>query len=204
MLQLINKKTVSLLLLAGGRGERMGGQDKGLLTLRSSTFIERLLKRFSPHFNETLISANRNLDEYQRIAALWRARVLEDESDDFVGPLAGILQGLKASCSDWLLVLPCDAQALPDNLLARFHQCSEQAGVRAVFASACGSDQPVVCLLQRNLLPQLEAAFDAGERSVIRWLQSVNAARCEFGDELPAAGWSVNEPADLEAVAQLV
>ncbi len=201
-----SKKSVSLslLILAGGRGERIGGKDKGLLTLQQSTFVERLLKRFSPYFNETLISANRNLEEYQYIAAQWRARVLEDESADFSGPLAGIVQGLKVSCSDWLLVLPCDAQALPDNLLARFHQCCEQTNACAVFASACGRDQPVVCLLRRDLLPQLDLAFAAGQRSVIRWLQSVNAVRCEFGDELPAAGWSVNEPADLEAVAQLV
>lgn len=188
--------TVALLLLAGGRGGRLGGQDKGLLTLNGKTFIERLLTRFAPHTCEVLISANRHLDRYQPLVAPWHATVLPDDVQGFHGPLVGVLTGLKNARTDWVLVLPCDAQGLPDNLLEKLREQQAQTGASAVFAVVDGQAQPLVCLLQRSLLDQLKKDFLAGERSVVRWLQSIGAQCCAFDGDARQC-WSVNTAEDL-------
>lgn len=192
-----NQENLSLLLLAGGRGERLGGQDKGLLTVDGKTFVERLLERFAPKVSAVLISANRHLDVYQTLAAPWHAQVLPDTNAGFHGPLAGILTGLQHTVTDWLLVLPCDAQVLPENLLEKLRACCEQTNALAVFAVVGEQPQPLVCFLQRSLVNKLEQDFLAGERSVVRWLISVGAERCLFDDDADAQCWSVNTPEDL-------
>ncbi len=188
--------TLSLLLLAGGRGERLGGQDKGLLTVDGKTFVERLLLRFAPKVSEVLISANRYLDRYQQLAAPWHAKVLQDDVQGFHGPLAGILTGLKHAHTDWVLMLPCDAQNLPSDVLEKICEQQQQTGASAVFAAVDEQNQPLVCLLQRTLLESLEKKFVAGERSVVRWLQSIGAQCCAFDGDARQC-WSVNTAEDL-------
>jgi molybdopterin-guanine dinucleotide biosynthesis protein A len=173
------------------------GQDKGLLTVDGKTFVERLLERFAPKVSAVLISANRHLDVYQTLAAPWHAQVLPDTNAGFHGPLAGILTGLQHTVTDWLLVLPCDAQVLPENLLEKLRACCEQTNALAVFAVVGEQPQPLVCFLQRSLVKRLEQDFLAGERSVVRWLISVGAERCLFDDDADAQCWSVNTPEDL-------
>jgi molybdopterin-guanine dinucleotide biosynthesis protein A len=168
-----------------------------LLTLGSKTFVERLLLRFAPKVSAVLISANRYRDRYQQLAAPWHAKVLQDDVQGFHGPLAGVLTGLNNARTDWVLVLPCDAQKLPENLLEKLRACCEQTNALAVFAVVGEQPQPLVCFLQRSLVNKLEQDFLAGERSVVRWLISVGAERCLFDDDADAQCWSVNTPEDL-------
>jgi molybdopterin-guanine dinucleotide biosynthesis protein A len=111
------------------------GKTKGLLTVDGKTFVERLLERFAPKVSAVLISANRHLDVYQTLAAPWHAQVLPDTNAGFHGPLAGILTGLQHTVTDWLLVLPCDAQVLPENLLEKLRACCEQTECPRCFCS---------------------------------------------------------------------
>ena len=196
-----NQENLSLLILAGGRGERLGEQDKGLLTVDGKTFVERLLLCFAPKVSAVLISANRHFDDYQTIAAPWHAQVLPDTNAGFHGPLAGILTGLQHTVTDWLLVLPCDAQVLPENLLEKLRACCEQTNAPAVFAVVGEQPQPLVCFLRRSLVKKLEQDFLAGERSVVRWLMSVSAERCLFDDDAGIQCWSVNTTEDLARIA---
>ncbi len=160
MLQIRN---TDLLILAGGQARRMGGKDKGLVPLAGRAMIEHVLERVSgaPGLSSQVwISANRNLDAYARYGS-----VLTDSSDAFIGPLAGMLQGLKACHSERLLVLPCDAPLvhpdLPRQLLA--------PDTPIVVASDAQRWQPVFCCLHRDLIDDLSAQLSAGERKIDRW-----------------------------------
>jgi molybdenum cofactor guanylyltransferase len=173
-----NQENLSLLLLAGGRGvSDLGGQDKGLLTVDGKTFVERLLLNvLRRKVSAVLISANRHFDDYQTIAAPWHAQVLPDTNAGFHGPLAGILTGLQHTVTDWLLVLPCDAQVLPENLLEKLRACCEQTNALAVFAVVGEQPQPLVCFLQRSLVKKLEQDF-LGGRAVCRALVDFSQCR---------------------------
>ncbi|WP_232462708.1 NTP transferase domain-containing protein, partial [Pseudomonas fragi] len=94
----------SILLLAGGRGQRMGGQDKGLVTWQGQPLIAYAQRAARPLTDDLIISCNRNHDQYARFAD----QLVSDGNDDFAGPLAGIRAGLAAARHPHLLVLPCD------------------------------------------------------------------------------------------------
>ena len=83
---------VTGVVLAGGRGQRMGGVDKGWIELGGRPLIDHVLARFAPQVSEVIISANRNLDRY----AGFGHAVVTDEVPEFAGPAGGSACGVLA------------------------------------------------------------------------------------------------------------
>ena len=152
----------SVLLLSGGRGQRMGGRDKGLLNWRGRPLIAWLHDLTRPLSDDLIISCNRNQEHY----APYADQLVADQEQDFQGPLAGIRAGMAAAHHEQMLVLPCDAplvdHALIESLLA-------QAGSQPVVIRQNGYWQPLFCLLPTRLRDDLEQAWQSGERSPQRW-----------------------------------
>ena len=90
------RDVITGLVLAGGRGQRMGGVDKGLQPWRGVALVDHArIARLAPQVREAMVSANRHAAPYYDVAR--RARAARRGSDDFPGPLAGILAGLRAA-----------------------------------------------------------------------------------------------------------
>lgn len=151
----------SILLLAGGRGQRMGGRDKGLLEWCGRPLVAHLHALIRPLTDDLIISCNRNLDRY----ATYADRLVQDDSADFPGPLAGIRAGLLAARHSWLLVLPCDSPRLDAELLRNMRQTAARHPDRPLLVRQGEQWEPLFCLLPKSLLPALEQAWQAGERS---------------------------------------
>ena len=167
---------VTGLILAGGEGRRMGGRDKGLEPFRGAALVSHVQARFAGRVAEVLISANRHLDDYRQLAG----RVVPDAQGGFQGPLMGIYSGLLAADTPWVLVVPCDTPALPDDLVARL-----VAGIgdhRIAVAHDGERLHPVVMLLERSLAEDLYAALQAGERKVGRWVERHAWTAIDFSD----------------------
>ena len=79
-------KKISCIILAGGKGKRVGGVDKGLLEYKNKPLIEHTINALTPQVDDIIISANRNIERYKDYAK----KVISDESEDYLGPLAGI------------------------------------------------------------------------------------------------------------------
>jgi molybdopterin-guanine dinucleotide biosynthesis protein A len=192
------------LLLAGGRGMRMGGVDKGLQMLHGKPLAEHVIGRLAPQTGALLISANRNAQRYAELGAPFNARVIGDPLPDFPGPLAGLLAGLNAARTDYLLSAPCDTPALPVDLAAQLADAlaAAQADIATVVtANAHGetSLHPVFALLRTSLAADLAAWLAAGERKVRAWYARHKTVEVAFADE--RAFYNVNslqELADLE------
>jgi len=189
--------SITGLILAGGRGQRMGGVDKGLQAWRGLPLVDHALARLAPQVREVMISANRN-------AALYgarTARVLADAADDFAGPLAGILAGLRAARTPWLAVVPCDSPQLPSDLVARLAQgiaAARGAVVQRDHGAAGLRLEPVCCLLSTALADDLARYLAEGGRKVEGWV-SRHAAPVLFGEPDDAAAFAnVNTLADLQ------
>ena len=178
------------LLLAGGRGSRMGGADKGLLLLDDEPLALHTLRRLRPQVGSVLISANRNPDTYRQ----W-GPVIADDDDGFRGPLAGLLAALCACPTDWLAVAPCDLPALPSDAIARLAAALD--GAQAAFAMPDGQHHSLVCLVHRGLAPALRDTLAAGNPRVSDWFAAVGAVAVRFSDA--AAFANLNTPADLAA-----
>lgn len=190
--------TITGLILAGGRGRRLGGQDKGLLMLGRQPAVAWLLQALAPQTDALLINANRHLDRYR----VFGCPVVEDGCADYAGPLAGILAGLEHCQTEYLLSVPCDAPLPAPDYARRMLAALQQAGSRLCVAHDGEHLQPVHLLLHRDLAPELRAALASGQRKTRDWVLSLQPARADFSDH-PEQFLNMNTPeeqARLEAL----
>ncbi|MGF6239157.1 molybdopterin-guanine dinucleotide biosynthesis protein A [Paraburkholderia sp. GAS38] len=192
------------LVLAGGRGTRMGGVDKGLQLLHGEPLAAHVLKRLAPQTGPLLLSANRHAEVYAGLGAPFGAAVVADTLAGFPGPLAGLLAGLRAAGTDFVLSAPCDSPGLPADLAARLGEALDAHGadiatVTTTDAHGQTSIHPVFALLRTSLADDLAAFLDAGERKVRAWYARHKTVEVAFADE--RAFYNINslqELADLE------
>ena len=169
---------ISSIILSGGRATRMGGVDKGLISLQNKPLISHVISRLQPQADEILINANREIAQYQTFGF----KVLQDENQDFSGPLAGILLGLKHAKHELVLAVPCDSPLLPLDLVARLFNGMSVSRVDIAVASSDGNAHPVFCLMKKSVLPSLIDFLDAGERKVSAWQKSQKYCEVDFTD----------------------
>src|SRR5665213_1132642 len=117
-LMLIKKTDITGLVLAGGRGSRMGGVDKGLQEYHGMALAQHALNRLAPQVGRAMINANRNLDVYRSMGV----PVWADESADYPGPLAGMLAGLAHCETPYLATVPCDTPDFPTDLVRKLSE----------------------------------------------------------------------------------
>ena len=190
------RDAIAGLILAGGRGQRLGGVDKGLQPWRGLPLVDHALARLAPQVREVMISANRNTALYATRAA----RVLPDASDDFPGPLAGILAGLRAASTPWLAVVPCDSPLLPLDLFERLARgLGDARGAVAQRDHGAGGLrlEPVCCLLSATLADDLAHYLAEGGRKVEGWVARHSTPVLFDRPEDAAAFANINTPADL-------
>ncbi|MFZ4966675.1 molybdenum cofactor guanylyltransferase MobA [Pseudomonas gingeri] len=152
---------ISILLLAGGRGQRMGGQDKGLLEWRGQPLIAHLHATTRPLTDDLIISCNRNRQRY----AAYADRLVSDDSDDFPGPLAGIRAGLAVARHSHLLVLPCDVPQVDRDLLQGMLDTAGQHPDRPLMVRQGEHWEPLLCVIPVALAAAFASAWATGERS---------------------------------------
>ena len=174
---------VTGLILAGGRGTRMGSVDKGLQPFHDQPMALHVLQRLQPQVDGIMINANRN----QEVYAAFGVPVWPDAMSGFPGPLAGLQTGLMHCRTALLVTAPCDSPFLPLDLVARLAAAmrAEAADVAIAVTGAPGALQPhpVFCLARTTLLPHLTAFLDAGGRKVDAWFATLVLARVHFADE---------------------
>lgn len=189
------------LVLAGGRGSRMGGADKGLQHFHGVPLALHALNRLRPQVGTLLLSANRNLEAYRSMGT----PVLDDGARPFEGPLAGLLAGLQHCTTPWLAAVPCDAPAFPLDLVPRLAEAAHRAGTPAAVATAPDEvcrplAQPVFCLLHTRVLPRLQNFLDQGGRAAGQWLQALQAVGVAFDrPQDVGAFFNANTAEDLRA-----
>ncbi len=181
------------LILAGGRGSRMGGVDKGLQPWRGQPLARQVLQRLSPQVGAVLLNANRHVEVY----CGWGLPVLTDAApDEFSGPLAGFLAGLQACTTPYLLTAPCDSPLLPADLAARLGAALMESSARIALPRAGGRLQPVFCLMQASLRDDLSGFLQSGGRKIELWTKQHPTVIVDFDDA--RAFENINTPDDLQ------
>lgn len=161
----------SILLLAGGRGQRMGGQDKGLMEWHGKPLIAWSHRIARPMTDDLLVSCNRNQSAYAPFAD----RLVADDEPDFPGPLAGIRSGLAAARHKWLIVLPCDAPLINKLLLNELYAMAQAEPGRPIMVRRGEQWEPLFCIIPVYLGATIEEAWLSGERSNRKILLALQA-----------------------------
>ena len=200
-------EAVTGLILAGGRGTRMGGTDKGLQNFRGLPLALHTLMRLQMQqgqpLAEVMINANRNLSAYEAFGA----PVWPDTLDGFAGPLAGFMTGLERCETPLLLTVPCDTPLFPLDLLQRLHQALQREQADLAMAAALEEDgqvraQPVFCLMRVELLESLVAFTQQGGRKIDAWTAQHHSVLVPFNDAAddPHAFFNANTAAQLQSL----
>jgi len=208
MTQRIATQDITGLVLAGGRGSRMGGVDKGLQNFQGLPLALHTLMRLSPQVGETMVNANRNLAAYEAFGA----PVWPDTLSDHAGPLAGFLTGLERCETPYLLTVPCDTPWFPTDLAERMAESLSESGQTIAMASGQESDengqtqmrtQPVFCLMPVSLLESLVRFTQGGGRKIDQWTAQHPTAVVPFNQahDDPRAFANANTLAELQRLS---
>jgi len=190
------REQITGLVLAGGRGSRMGGVDKGLQMFQGMPLAMHAVLRLGPQVGELMINANRNLGAYEAMGV----PVWPDPLPDFPGPLAGFLAGLERCETPYLATVPCDTPYFPEDLVARLGQALVEADAEIAMAAAHEEGrvrvQPVFCLMKAELMESLVRYIESGQRKIDRWTAQHRCVEVLFDDA--RAFFNANTLADLQ------
>lgn len=197
---MIAREDITGVVLAGGRGSRMGGVDKGLQNFNGMPLALATLMRLAPQVGQVLINANRNLGAYESFGV----PVWPDVLPDYAGPLAGFLTALEHCETPWLVTVPCDTPMFPLDLVERLAKAADEQDAEIAMAAAREEDgqlrtQPVFCLLRVELLESLVRFTHEGGRKIDKWTAQHKTAVVPFdapGDP-PRAFFNANTLAEL-------
>ena len=183
-----SQSRLAAVILAGGGSRRMGGTDKGLVTLNGRPMIAYVVDALRPQVDTLFISANRNREAYARFGC----PVIADEPTH-AGPLAGVAAALQQCDCERLLSVPCDAPLIPAGLVARLCEALDREHTDVGVAADAQRLQPAFAVIRRRLLPALRRYLDAGDRKVESFYAAQAMSRVDCTD-WPLAFVNVNTP----------
>ena len=176
---------LSVAILAGGEGSRMGYRNKALVSFRKKPMIEHILERAASQARDTIIVANQDIDQFANYPGIVVSDSVADKNCT-AGPLAGMEAALQVCQTPFMLVLPCDSPFLPHDLGVRLGEAmfSHSTGV----AVACDGLRmhSVFCLLKITVLSSLRKFLASGERKILKWFEKVQYCTCDFSGQSSA------------------
>lgn len=178
-------------VLCGGRGQRMGGQDKGLLTYQGQPLVFHAIRALSVVTDTIIINANRNHDAYRA----WGYPVFSDADDRYAGPLAGLLMALRQARTPWVLCLPCDMPHFDGDCLTRLYRVWRNHDCDICTVTDGNRLYPVVALVNSNLAESLACYLARGERKVESWFSKHRLIKVDYHD-CPGVLTNLNTPED--------
>jgi molybdenum cofactor guanylyltransferase len=198
----LHAEAITAVILAGGRGSRMGGVDKGLQNFNGVPLALHTLLRIGPQVGEVMVNANRNLAAYESFGV----PVWPDVAalGDFAGPLAGFMTGLERCETPYLLTVPCDTPLFPADLVARLSDALAASDADFAVAAALEEDgtlrpQPVFCLMHTGVLEGLHRFTQQGGRKIDAWTAGHRCVTVPFNEpgDHPSAFFNANTLAEL-------
>ena len=183
----INKQDISAVILAGGKGSRLGGQDKGLVLYQGKALVEHILERIKPQVGNILINANRNHDTYRA----YGYPVINDTMRDYQGPLAGFSAAMQVIETEYMITLPCDSPLIPDDLAGRLIASLQDNPSSIAVAHNGQRLQPMHALVPIKLQNSLNKFLANGDRKVALWHAQHHYIATDFSD-IPQAFANIN------------
>ena len=171
--------SVTGIILAGGKGRRMGGVNKALEEFRGKRLVDHVYERLAPRVGGVIVSANQNHDAYKTFGV----RVVGDAIGNFAGPLAGMHAGLSVSRRPFLVTAPCDSPFLPLDLVERLMLRLNESGAEVAVAKTGDQAHPVFCLMRRGVIEHLAGFLKGGGRRIDSWYAGLAAVEVSFDDQ---------------------
>ncbi|MCG8613877.1 MAG: molybdenum cofactor guanylyltransferase [Pseudomonadales bacterium] len=196
-------KIIDGAIIAGGMGSRLSGADKGLLEWGKLRFAEHIANKLRPYIDQLIINCNRNAHRYGIIADL----IIQDELENYQGPLAGLQAILTTTDADYVLIAPCDTPLLTQSYPIRMLQALNDTVTpqeNTIFVAHDGNRlQPMHLLLPTGLKHSLEQFLGSGDRKMMMWLHQQNVVEVDFQDRQNEF-LNINSPQEFDTLRQTI
>lgn len=190
---------VTAVILAGGRGQRMGGEDKGLIELNGKPLVCHVIDAIRSQVGAILINANRNQAGYEAFGY----PVIADTLLNYQGPLAGFIAAMQTIETEDMLTLPCDGPLVADDLVKRLHDARQTAGADIAVAHDGKRPQPVYALIPKRLADSLQSYLDGGDRKIDLWYERHRVAHADFSD-IPRSFTNINTLRERDSLQGII
>jgi molybdopterin-guanine dinucleotide biosynthesis protein A len=189
----IPRDLISGLVLSGGRGQRMGGADKGLQPFKGAPMAMHTIMRLEPQVDMVRVNANRNLAAYESMGVI----VIPDVIGDFAGPLAGFQAGLETCEHPYLITVPCDSPRFPMDLVEKLSHALIIQDLDVAYAATMEDgivmSHPVFCLMKSTVITSLTTFLGGGGRKIDQWFDLLKTAPVIFDDLAAFANINTHE-----------
>lgn len=189
---------IAAVILAGGRGERLGGVNKAEVMFGGERLIDRAL-RVGSGCDPILVAVGPT--SYVPPGG----RTVPDLQTDYAGPLAGVaaaVDELAGGNAEWLLSLAVDTPFFPADFLAR--ATARADGMDCVMGCFGTQAYPTNALWRLDAVRDLPEAVRVGTapHSLKRLAATVRTARLDYAELVENDPFfNVNTPEDLEKLA---
>ena len=221
------QNSIGLLILAGGSARRMG-RDKATLTIGNRTFAEQLLSAMG-EYDEKLFSVSSARPVTSGGPAILvtsdSSRIPEgfeivEDDDRFkgMGPAAGIATALRLCKSRWLMVVPCDAPFVDQEVARTLWEKALRQGRKGqaeitkgqaevtkgqkrvpVLASGPKGPEPLIGLYPKDVCGLMEKRLLAGKRKVIEIIEDTGYIQVPIDSKKLL---NINSPEDYRAIRE--
>ena len=191
--QIINGLLTGI-VLAGGRGERMGGRNKGLIEVDGKPLVTYAAANLLPHVQQLLVNTNSDAKRYRQLGF----EVIDDGEFAWQGPLAGILAGVRAASTPFIALSACDQLSLPGDIYPTLLAAAQQNP--AGLAVACDNERmhPTCAVVSAGCEGALQQQLEQGLLRAGWWFKQMGAAEICFPE---AHFYNLNTPMDLIKLA---
>jgi molybdopterin-guanine dinucleotide biosynthesis protein A len=195
---------ISCIILAGGRGIRLG-RDKVLQKLGDKSLLEQVISRIEPITRDIIIvtAGERALPKLNGPS---RSRVISDILPGR-GSLGGLYTGLVTSDSHYNLVVACDMPFLNQPLLRYMTGVTD--GYDAVMPRTESGLEPLHAIYSKGCLAPIESLFREDKKAIIELCKLVKV-RCVEAEEVDRfdpqrlSFFNINTAADLARAERIV
>ena len=199
---IINKSKTILVILAGGQSRRFGGGYKTLYKFNKISILDRIIQNFKKLKIEIILNVNSNEDEFLKTGL----HLINDEQENFQGPLAGIYSSMKWVLEnrkniEWIFTSPSDTPFLNKNLVNKFLSTDYNNTTKIVIAKSSDKTHPVIGFWHISLIKSLEEFLAKDDRKIMHWVEGQNYEILNF--ENKNNFFNINTQADLEEAIKI-
>jgi len=199
---IINKSKTILVILAGGQSRRFGGGYKTLYKFNKISILDRIIQNFKKLKIEIVLNVNSNEDEFLKTGL----HLINDEQENFQGPLAGIYSSMKWVLEnrkniEWIFTSPSDTPFLNKNLVNKFLSTDYNNKTNIIIAKSSNKTHPVIGFWHISLIKSLEEFLAKDDRKIMHWVEGQNYEILNF--ENKNNFFNINTQADLEEAIKI-
>jgi len=195
----------SALILAGGKGTRLGEREKALLTYQDKTLLEKAIDVLGQVADEVIVSV-RDQRQQKTLSKYVRDVGIVCDKYQCKGPLAGMLEGMREASGDYVFVVACDMPFLqPDVIDLLFEEAVGHAAAVPIWEN--GRKEPLHAVYERKqLVPAIERSIQNGDHHVMAAVSQlydvrfISMDRIQLLDTELLSFANINTPEDLEQI----